>query len=280
MRHSALVVSALAFGYAFLYVPLSLVMLYSFNDSRLVTVWGGFSLRWYASLAHDGEILQAARVSLEIALLSATLATMLGTLAGLTLGRRSKFAGRGLFEALGTAPLVMPEIITGFSLLLLFVSLRNLTGWPATRGLSTIAIAHTTFSLAYVCAIVRARVANSDLTLEEAAMDLGAGPWAVLLDITLPLLAPAMLAGWLLAFTLSLDDLVVASFVTGAGTTTLPMLIFSKVRLGVTPDINALATLIILLVAILLATAGALARPRSPLRGARSRAADFARSDL
>jgi putrescine transport system permease protein len=240
--------SMMIFGYAFLYIPLASVIFYSFNDSRLATVWGGFSTRWYGELLHNEQIMDAAFLSLRIAALSATMATILGTLAGLALARFGRFRGRSLFSGMVTSPLVMPEVITGLSLLLLFVTLQSLIGWPAQRGFSTITIAHTTFAMAYVTVIVRSRLVGMDLSLEEAAMDLGGRPRQVLFDITLPLIAPAMLAGWLLAFTLSLDDLVLASFVSGPGGTTLPMLIFSKIKLGVTPDINALATVIILIV--------------------------------
>jgi putrescine transport system permease protein len=240
--------SALAFGYAFLYIPLVSVIIYSFNDSRLATVWGGFSTRWYGELLKNEQVLDAAFLSLRIAVVTATFATILGTMAGMALARFGRFRGRTLFSGMITSPLVMPEVITGLSLLLLFVSLQQLIGWPAQRGFSTITIAHTTFALAYVTVIVQSRMAAMDESLEEAAMDLGGRPLRVVFDITLPLIAPAMVAGWLLAFTLSLDDLVIASFVSGPGGSTLPMVIFSKIRLGVTPDINALATLIIVVV--------------------------------
>jgi putrescine transport system permease protein len=254
-RRSRFVLSVLAFGYAFLYVPLVSVVIYSFNDSRLATVWGGFSTRWYGELFRNEQILDAAFLSLQIAAVSATLATILGTMAGLMLARFGRFRGRALFSGMITSPLVMPEVITGLSLLLLFVSLNQLIGWPAERGFSTITVAHTTFSMAYVAVIVRSRLAGMDESLEEAAMDLGGRPLRVLFDITLPLIAPAMVAGWLLAFTLSLDDLVIASFVSGPGASTLPMYIFSKVKLGVTPDINALASILILIVSAGLAAA-------------------------
>ena len=242
--------SVLAFGYAFLYIPLVSVIVYSFNDSRLATVWGGFSTRWYGELLRNEQVLDAAFLSLRVAVVTATLATLLGTMAGMALARFGRFRGRTLFSGMITSPLVMPEVITGLSLLLLFVSLQQLTGWPAQRGFSTITIAHTTFALAYVTVIVQSRLASMDESLEEAAMDLGCRPLRVVFDITLPLIAPAMVAGWLLAFTLSLDDLVIASFVSGPGGSTLPMVIFSKIRLGVTPDINALATLIIVVVSL------------------------------
>ncbi len=254
-KRGILLLGIAAFGYAFLYVPIMSVMVYSFNDSRLVTLWGGFSLRWYRSLLQDSDILAAALLSLEIALVSATAATILGTLAGLALDRLGRFHGRTLLTGMITSPLVMPEIITGISLLFLFISLGNWVGWPAQRGATTIAIAHITFSMAYVAVVVRSRLGSLDQSLEEAAMDLGGRPLRVFFDITVPMIAPAMISGWLLAFTLSLDDVVISSFVSGPGSTTLPMLIFSKVRLGVTPDINALATVIIVLVSLGVITA-------------------------
>jgi putrescine transport system permease protein len=249
-KRSRFILSVLAFGYAFLYIPLLSVMFYSFNDSRLATVWGGFSTRWYGELFKNEQILDAALLSLRIAVTAATLATIFGTMAGLALTRFGKFRGRTLFSGMIISPLVMPEVITGLSLLLLFVSLQQLIGWPAQRGFMTISIAHTTFAMAFVTVIIQSRLSGMDQSLEEAAMDLGGKPLRVLFDITLPLIAPAMIAGWLLAFTLSLDDLVIASFVSGPGASTLPMVIFSKVKLGVTPDINALATLIILFVSV------------------------------
>ena len=255
-RPSTFLYSALSFGFAFLYIPIFVLMAYSFNDSRLATVWGGFSTRWYSALLDDEQILGAALLSLEIAVISATLATVLGTLAGLALNRMGRYRGRTLFTGMIAAPLVMPEVITGLSLLLLFVSLQELTGWPSSRGANTITIAHITFSMAYVAVIVQSRLASMDHALEEAAMDLGGRPFAVTRDITLPLIAPAMASGWLLAFTLSLDDLVIASFTSGAGASTLPMVIFSKVKLGVTPEVNALATLVITVVAIGVIIAG------------------------
>ena len=244
-RQSRFVMSVIAFGYAFLYIPLISVIVYSFNDSNLATVWGGFSTRWYGELFRNEQILDAMFLSLRIAATTATLATIFGTMAGLILVRFGRFRGRTLFSGMITSPLVMPEVITGLSLLLLFVSMQQLVGWPGQRGFTTITIAHTTFAMAYVAVIVRSRLAAMDESLEEAAMDLGCRPLRVMFDITLPLIAPAMVAGWLLAFTLSLDDLVIASFVSGPGSSTLPMYIFSKVKLGVSPDINALATLII-----------------------------------
>jgi putrescine transport system permease protein len=258
-RGTALLTVAV-FGYAFLYIPLISVIFYSFNDSRLVTLWGGFSLRWYRVLFESEEIWSAALLSLRIAVISATVATILGTLVGLALNRLGSFRGRLLLTGMITAPLVMPEIITGISLLFLFITLADWIGWPGSRGAMTITIAHITFSMAYVAVIVRSRLTGMDQTLEDAAMDLGGRPLRVFFDITVPMIAPAMVAGWLLSFTLSLDDLVIASFVSGPGSTTLPMLIFSKVRLGVTPDVNALATVIIVLVSIGVITAGLIMR--------------------
>jgi len=249
-KQSRFIFSVLAFGYAFLYIPLASVIVYSFNDSRLATIWGGFSTRWYGELFRNEQVLDAALLSLRIALTSATLATIFGTLAGMALARFGRFRGRNLFTGMITSPLVMPEVITGLSLLLLFVSLQQTFGWPAQRGFGTITIAHTTFAMAYVAVIIQSRLVSMDESLEEAALDLGGRPFRVTLDITLPIIAPAMVAGWLLAFTLSLDDLVIATFVSGPGGSTLPMLIFSKVKLGVTPDINALATLIIVVVSL------------------------------
>ncbi len=249
-KRSRFILSVLTFGYAFLYIPLILVIVYSFNDSRIATVWGGFSTRWYGELLQNDQILDAAFLSLRIAITAATAATILGTMAGLVLARFGRFKGRTLFSGMVFSPMVMPEVITGLSLLLLFVTLHQLTGWPGQRGFYTITIAHTTFSMAYVAIIVQSRLMAMDESLEEAAMDLGGRPLRVVFDITLPLIAPAMLAGWLLAFTLSLDDLVIASFVSGPGSSTLPMYIFSKVKLGVSPDINALATLIIAFICV------------------------------
>jgi putrescine transport system permease protein len=244
-RSSRFIFSALCFGFAFLYLPILMLILLSFNDSSIATVWGGFSLRWYSALLSNEQIINAALLSLKIAAVSATFATILGTMAGLALTQMGRYRGRLIFTGLIAAPLVMPEVITGLSLLLLFVSLQELIGWPLSRGASTITIAHITFSMAYVAVIVQSRLANMDQSLQEAAMDLGGRPMQVAFDITLPLIAPSMISGWLLAFTLSLDDLVIASFTSGAGASTLPMVIFSKIKLGVTPDINALASIII-----------------------------------
>ena len=239
-----------ALGFAFLYIPILSLIVYSFNESKLVTVWGGFSVKWYGELFRDPQILGAAWISLKIAFVSATLALVFGSLAALVMVRYTRFRGRGLFTGMLTAPLVMPEVITGLSLLLLFVSLQGAFGWPAGRGFTTIVIAHTTFGMAFVAVVVQSRLADMDRSIEEAASDLGAKPIRVFFDVTLPSIAPALISAWLLAFTLSLDDLVIASFVSGPGSSTLPMVVFSKVRLGVSPDVNALATLMILAVAI------------------------------
>lgn len=241
---------ALWLGYAFLYVPIFLLIGYSFNDSRLVTVWGGFSTRWYGELFRNDQLLSAAWLSLQVAAISASFAVVLGTIAGLALARWGRFRGRTLFGGMITAPLVMPEVITGLSMLLLFVALEQLTGWPNGRGMTTITIAHTTFAMAYVAVVIQSRMSSLDGSLEEAAMDLGARPGKVFFVITLPIIAPAIVSGWLLAFTLSLDDVVIASFVSGPGSTTLPMVIFSSVKFGVTPQINALATIMVVVVAI------------------------------
>jgi putrescine transport system permease protein len=249
-RRSRFVTTAMIGGFLFLYLPIVLLVVFSFNESRLVTVWGGFSTKWYGELFRNQQILGAAWLSFKIAAMNATGATVLGTLAGLALARFGRFRGRPLLTGLATAPLVMPEVITGLSLLLLFVAMEQAIGWPAGRGITTITIAHITFSMAYVTVVVQSRLATLDQSLEEAAMDLGARPAKVFFLITLPIILPAILAGWLLAFTLSWDDLVITSFVTGPGSSTLPVVIFSKVRLGVSPDINALATLLILVVAL------------------------------
>ncbi|NQV46396.1 MAG: ABC transporter permease subunit [Rhodospirillaceae bacterium] len=248
-RRSRFLTFMLGAGLAFLYVPMIMLVIYSFNYSKIVPVWGGWSLRWYESLFKSEDVWNAVVLSLKIAVVNATFATLLGTLAGLAMVRFGKFRGRTLFGGMLVAPLVMPEVITGLSLLVLFITLKKLIGWPEDRGFTTITIAHITFSLAYVAVIIQSRLTGMGETLEEAALDLGAKPFRVLTDITLPRLAPGMVAGWLLAFTLSLDDLVIASFVTGPGANTLPILIFSRIRLGLRPDINALATIIILVVA-------------------------------
>ena len=249
-KRSRFLFSALCFGMAFLYVPMVLLIIYSFNHSKIVPIWGGFSFRWYKVLFESEDVWAATTLSFKIAFVNATFAVILGTLAGLALVRFGRFRGRTLFSGMISAPLVMPEVITGLSLLLLFIGLQGLIGWPSERGFTTITIAHITFSMAYVAVIIQSRLAGMQQDLEEAAQDLGARPLRVLFDVTFPLLAPGMLAGWLLAFTLSLDDLVIASFTTGPGSTTLPILIYSRIRVGLRPDINALATIIILVITI------------------------------
>ena len=248
---------SLAFGLAFLYLPIAILIIYSFNASRLVTVWGGWSLRWYAALIDDSAMLEALWTSLRIAVTSATAATVLGTLAALSLTRYRRFAGRTLFSGMVYAPLVMPEVITGLSLLLLFVALG------IDRGFWTVSIAHTTLTMCFVTVIVQSRLATFERSLEEAAMDLGATPLATFRLVTLPLIAPAIAAGWMLAFTLSLDDLVIASFTTGPGATTLPIRIYSEVRLGVKPEINAICTLLIAAVTIGIVTASLIGKRRA-----------------
>lgn len=272
-KRSAFILSVLVFGYAFLYIPIFVLMLYSFNDSRISAVWNGFSLRWYTALFNNEQIIDAALLSLQIALISATVATIFGTLAGLALTHMGSFRGRLLFTGLIAAPLVMPEVITGLSLLLVFVSSEQLIGWPESRGMMTITIAHITFSMAFVAVVVQSRLSSIDKSLEEAAMDLGGRPFRVALDITLPIIAPAMLSGWLLAFTLSIDDLVISSFVSGPGASTLPMVIYSKVRLGVSPDVNALATIIIVVVGLGVTIAGFIMRRQERTRIADTRTA-------
>jgi putrescine transport system permease protein len=232
-------------GLMFLYIPILLMMILSFNDSRLVSVWGGFSTKWYGELLNNEQLLNAAWLSIKVAGLSATLAVILGTLAGYVLTRFGPFRGRVMMSGMVTAPLVMPEVITGLSLLLLYVAMEDFIGWPQGRSLTTIVISHATFCMAYVTIVVQSRLTQMDGVLEEAAQDLGARPWRAFIDVTLPMLAPALISGWLLAFTLSFDDLVIASFVSGPGSSTLPMVIFSKVRLGVSPDVNALAAILI-----------------------------------
>jgi putrescine transport system permease protein len=254
-RRSFFVITCIAFGFAFLYIPIFSMVVFSFNASRLVTVWDAANsptLKWYTALLNNDEILDAAWISLKVALINASGAVILGTLAGFALARFARFRGRFILSAMTTAPLVMPEVITGLSLLLLFVALEQAVGWPAGRGITTMTIAHMTFSMAYVTVVVQSRLATFDTSLEEAAMDLGARPLKVFFVITLPIVFPAILSGWLLAFTLSWDDLVISSFTSGPGSSTLPMVVFSKVRLGVSPEINVLATLTISVVTIII----------------------------
>lgn len=235
--------------YAFLYAPIAFLIAFSFNDSRLVTEWAGFSTRWYVTLAHDDNLIDAGLLSLRIATLSATIALAIGTLAGYVLARFGAFRMRGMFQASVLAPLVLPEVIIGLSLLLLFVTLAQTIGWPVRRGALTVIFAHASVSVAYVAVVVRARLADAGTGLEEAAADLYATPWKVFALITIPLMAPALISGWLLSFTLSLDDVVVASFTSGPGASTLPMVVFSSMRIGPTPELYALATVIVVVVA-------------------------------
>ena len=237
-------------GFFFLYLPIFWLVAFSFNQSKLVTIWGGFSLRWYRELFSDRQILEAGFLSLQIAAISASLALVLGAAAAISLLRFPHWPGQNFFLAMIAWPLIMPEIILGLAFLLLFVGLETVFGWPAERGFWTILCAHVTIALCYVTILISARLKSLDLSLEEAAQDLGARPFFVFFDITLPQIAPALLAAWLIAFTLSLDDLVIASFVSGPGASTLPMVVFSKIRLGLTPEVNALATIFILLIAV------------------------------
>jgi putrescine transport system permease protein len=255
-RRPTFLITVLCFGFAFFYIPILSMIVYSFNASRLATVWGGFSTKWYVSLMSNQKVIDALILSLKIALVSATIATILGTMAGIALARFPKFRGRTLFSGLVTAPLIMPEVITGISSLIFFILLADWIGWPGQRGFTTITLAHITFSMVFVTTIVNARMVQSDRAIEEAAMDLGSRPWQVLFDITLPVISPAIVSGWLLAFTISLDDVVISAFTTGPGSTTLPLLIWSKVKLGVTPDINALATLMVVVVGLGVVAAG------------------------
>lgn len=258
-RRSISLLSALAFGYAFLYLPIVILIVYSFNDSRLVTVWSHASLRWYAALLENDQLLEAAWLSLRIAAVSATVSVALGTAAAFALQRLKPFFAERGYEALALMPLIIPEVLIGLSMLLLFVVLGDAIGWPE-RGATTIALAHTSFGMAYATIVVRARLTQLDPALDEAAAILGATPGRTFRRVTLPLLAPAIGAGWLLCFTLSFDDVVVASFVTGPGASTLPIVVFSSVRLGVSPQINALAAVIVVLVSILILAATLLTR--------------------
>ena len=260
-------IASIAFGLAFLYLPIAILVIYSFNASRLVTVWAGWSTRWYAELLNNEALLDAAWVSLRVALLSATMATVLGTLAALALVRIGRFRGRLVFSGMIYAPLILPEVITGLSLLLLFVAAG------IDRGVWTVVIAHTTLTMGFVTIVVQARLLGFDRSIEEAAMDLGATPVRTFFAVTLPLIAPAVAAGWMLAFTLSLDDLVLASFTTGPGATTLPIRIYSEVRLGVKPEINAICTVMITVVAVAVVAASLLSKlrgtkPAMPVPGA------------
>jgi putrescine transport system permease protein len=265
MKRGPFIPIVAALGFMFLYAPIIWLVVFSFNDNRLVTVWGGFTTRWYGELFQNEKLLAAAGRSLEIAAIAATVALALGTLCAYALVRFRRFRGKPVLAATVAAPLVMPDVITGLALLLLFATTRAILHWPMQNGIPTIIIAHSVVCMAYVTVVVQSRLTELDLSLEEAAMDLGATPVRVFFDITLPIIAPALVSGWLLAFTISLDDVVIAQFVSGPGSTTLPMEIFSKVRLGVSPDINALATIIIGIVAlgVGLATVLQLRRPRA-----------------
>ncbi len=254
-RFSPVLFAALCLGIAVLYVPILVLIGYSFNASPLVNLWGGFSTRWYSELFHNRQVLQAAALSLEVAVTASTAAVLLGTLAAIALVRFVRFRGRLLLTGMVNAPLVMPEIITGITQLLLFVSMLQMLGWPH-RGFTTIVIAHVVFCTAYVTVTVQSRLAGADRSLEEAAMDLGATRTQAFVEITLPIISPALISSWLLSFTLSLDDLVISSFVSGPGASTLPMVIYSKVKLGVSPDINALASLIICVIGLCIIGAG------------------------
>ena len=247
-------------GLLFLYAPVATLVAFSFNRSQLVSVWAGFSTRWYWALLDDAAVLHAARLSLESATLSASVARVVGTLGGAVLDRWTRFGGRALFAGLLAAPLVMPDVIIGISLLLLFTTLQTAFGWPNGRGVGTIVAGHATLCTAFVAVVVQSRLAGADRAIEEAAADLGAAPAAVFALVTLPMLRPALITGWLLAFSLSLDDVVIASFLSGPGSSTLPILVLSKVRLGVNPEINALATLFILTVFVLTVLAVCLGR--------------------
>ena len=250
----------LTLGLAFLWAPIALMAAYAFSDSRVPFEWGGFSLRWFVALGENAQLLEAAWLSLRIGAAAATLATLLGLALGWVLARHGRFAGRPIFGALAGAPLVLPEVVMGLALLLLFVGLQTLTGWPAQRGAATVWLAHSSLGMAYVAVLVQARLAALDPTLEEAAADLGAAPFTIFRTITLPLIAPSLAAGWLLAFTLSLDDVVLASFVSGPGATTLPVYLFSQLRLGMTPEANALAVVMLAMGAAGLAMALTLQR--------------------
>jgi putrescine transport system permease protein len=267
-RISPALVTVLCLGIAFLYLPMLVLIGFSFNASALASVWGGFSTSWYVELLHNPQILKAGGLSLEVAALASSGALVLGTLAAIALVRFQRFRGRLLLAGMVNAPLVMPEIITGITQLLLFVSMLQLVGWPS-RGMTTIVLSHIAFCTAYVTITVQSRLQTADRSLEEAAMDLGASPFQAFFDITLPIISPALISSWLLSFTLSLDDLVISSFVSGPRSSTLPMVIYSKVKLGVSPDINALASLIICAVGICVLAAGYIVR-----RAERQRLAD------
>ncbi|MBY3415403.1 ABC transporter permease subunit [Rhizobium laguerreae] len=267
LRWTRFNIISVTLGFAFLYLPIVLLVIFSFNESKLVTVWGGFSTKWYVSLLSNQGLLDAAWVTIRVGLLSATVATILGTMAALTLVRYTRFRGRMLFSGMIYAPLVMPDVITGLSLLLLFVAI----GFD--RGFWTITLAHTTLTMCFVAVVVQSRLLSFDQSIEEAAQDLGAPPVRTFFEITLPIIAPAVLSGWILAFTLSLDDLVIASFTSGPGATTLPMRIYSQVRLGVTPEINAVCTILIAIVTVGVICASVVTKRREIQRQRDERAA-------
>ena len=261
--------TSLALGFAFLYLPMFILIVYSFNASKLVTVWAGFSTKWYGELIRNEAFLDAAWVTLRVALISSTIATVLGTMAAYTMVRVGRFPGRTLFSGMIYAPLVMPEVITGLSLLLLFIAIG------LDRGITTIVLAHTTFSMCYVSVVVSSRLTTFDQSLEEAALDLGCSPLDAFLSVTLPVIAPAVIAGWLLAFTLSLDDLVIASFTSGPSATTLPIKVWSSIRLGVSPEINALSTILISIVAFGVVTASLITKRAAVVRAREERLAEL-----
>ncbi|AOB31931.1 spermidine/putrescine ABC transporter permease [Bordetella sp. H567] len=263
--HRGMRALALGVGFAFLYIPILSLVVFSFNDSPLVTSWSGFSLKWYGSLLHDDALLSAAWLSLRVAALAATAATIIGTWAGYVLARMGRFRGFSLYIGMLSAPLVIPEVVIGISLLLMFVEVRTTIGWPE-NGIFTIWVGHTTFCMAFVAVIIQSRVRDLDRSLEEAALDLGATPLKVFFSITLPLIAPALASAWLLSFTLSLDDVILSSFLSGPGYTTLPIEVFSRVRLGLKPEVNALAALFILIVGVCVVVANRLQR-RSSIGG-------------
>ncbi|MGH8140056.1 MAG: ABC transporter permease subunit [Steroidobacteraceae bacterium] len=274
-RFSPVLFCALSVGVAVLYIPILVLIAYSFNASPLVNVWGGFSTHWYAALLHNRQVLQAALLSLEVAICASTAAVVMGSLAAISLVRFARFRGRLLLTGMVNAPLVMPEIITGITQLLLFVSMLQMFSWPH-RGFTTLVIAHVAFCTAYVTITVQSRLQSADRSLEEAAMDLGSSPARAFVEITLPIIAPALVSSWLLSFTLSLDDLVISSFVSGPGASTLPMVIYSKVKLGVSPDVNALASLIICLVGSCVIGAGYFMRRAERQRALEMQAAERA----
>lgn len=253
-------ISVLSLGYLFLYMPILTLMVFSFNDSSMMTSWSGFSFRWYITLANDQALLHAAGLSLQVAVMTATAAAVLGTWAGYIVARKPLFKGFGLYVGLLTAPLVIPEVVLGISLLLLFVEMGSVLGWPGERGLFTIWVGHTTLCMAFVTIIVQSRIRDLDRAYEEAALDLGATPLGVFFKITLPLIAPAIISGWLLSFTLSLDDVVIASFLSGPGSTLLSPEIFARVRLGLKPEVNALATIFVVIVGIFVVVVNRLQR--------------------